>query len=74
MPKDGIISFAYLFKKLTFEHPFTPKKVNFNEKLVKGFSAKVLKQKEQILVKDYQNKTTFWSDYSVKVTKIKFIF
>jgi hypothetical protein len=40
MPDDGIISFAYFFKKLMFDRPFERKKVNFNNKAVSGFMAK----------------------------------
>jgi hypothetical protein len=37
---DSIISYAYFFKKLLFEHPFQKKNVYFNGKEVPGFQAK----------------------------------
>lgn len=59
LPNDGIISYAYFFKKLLFEHPFDQKEVRFNNKVVSGFTAKHPEQKEQVLINEFNDNDNF---------------
>lgn len=66
MQDDSIISYAYFFKKLLFEHPFLKKTVHFSGKSVPGFGTKTLEHKKQILVSEYTDHDNFLIELKTK--------
>ena len=71
MTDHDIISYAYLFKQLTFEAKFERRKegFNFNGKKVESFYAKEKEQKKQITVYHYSDRDNFFISISDKSSK-----
>lgn len=59
LPDDGIISYAYFYKKLLFDHPFERKEVLFRGKNHQGFKAKKKEHQQQVLVHEYTDEDNF---------------
>lgn len=69
MPDDGIISYAYFFKKLLFDTPFEKKDIWFNGSLVPGFYAKTKEHTQQVLVSEYKDDDNFIIELKTKSKK-----
>jgi len=56
---DSIISFAYFFKNMKFQYPFSKADVQFKNETVPGFEAKDHNHRSQIHVHDHKNDDNF---------------